>query len=85
VGHCVPFDKFFEVIVMKARTIKCPRCQKPTVYSLENEYRPFCSSLCKLQDTGAWAYEEYKIAGPPADPEDIMAQLGNDGEQGDEH
>jgi hypothetical protein len=29
---------------------------------------PFCSERCHLVDLGRWLGEEYRLAGPPADP-----------------
>lgn len=41
--------------------VKCPRCKTPTIYSVNNPYRPFCSERCKMVDLGRWADENYKI------------------------
>lgn len=47
-----------------ARTeIPCPSCQKLTVWSVENPFRPFCSQRCKLIDFGGWANETHAIPG----------------------
>ena len=43
---------------------KCPRCGKPTPKVKNNEYRPFCSTKCKLIDFGSWANEENIISRP---------------------
>jgi uncharacterized protein len=43
------------------REVPCPLCKKPSLFSPENEYRPFCSKRCRLTDLGAWANEEYAI------------------------
>ena len=51
-----------------ARIITCPRCKKPTAWSSENPYRPFCSERCKLIDLGQWANEEYRIPVEEDDP-----------------
>ena len=48
-----------------ARTIRCPGCGGPSVYSAENAFRPFCSARCRNNDLGAWANEGYAV---PADP-----------------
>jgi uncharacterized protein len=54
-----------------ARTVACPICGKDSVFSPENEFRPFCSKRCRLTDLGAWANEEYAIPdAKPANPED---------------
>ena len=41
---------------------KCPRCEKVTNMTKDNEYRPFCSEVCKLIDFGSWANEENIIS-----------------------
>lgn len=42
--------------------VKCPGCKQETIYSKENEYRPFCSEKCHLIDLGAWFEESYKVS-----------------------
>ena len=49
--------------------IICPKCRNITTWE-ENPYRPFCSERCKLIDLGAWADEEYRIAGRKEEEED---------------
>lgn len=44
-------------------TIPCPQCQKIVDISEKTPYRPFCSERCRLIDLGAWANEDYQIAG----------------------
>ncbi len=44
-----------------ARQIPCARCGKPTLFTSENPYRPFCSERCKLIDLGNWADGRYNI------------------------
>jgi endogenous inhibitor of DNA gyrase (YacG/DUF329 family) len=34
-------------------------------------WAPFCSERCKLIDLGRWLGEEHRIAGPPADLDDL--------------
>ncbi len=48
--------------------VKCPTCDKPVKWVLENMFRPFCSERCKLIDLGDWAAEEHKIEGEKVDP-----------------
>ena len=50
-------------------TVKCPTCKKPAEFSSENPYRPFCSERCSIIDLGAWAQEQYKVAGESVDIE----------------
>ena len=55
------------------RTVSCPCCQREIEWSARWPQRPFCSERCRLIDLGAWAGEEYRIAGqagPPADERD---------------
>ena len=59
------------------RIIPCPRCKKSTRYDPANPYRPFCSDRCKNEDIISWATESYKMAGEPADPEEILEELQN--------
>ena len=50
------------------KTVPCPRCGAPALFSPENAHRPFCTERCKLIDLGAWADEEYRIPAPPEPP-----------------
>ena len=50
--------------------VDCPACARKTEYSPTNRWRPFCSERCKHIDLGAWASEQYRIAGAPVDPTD---------------
>jgi endogenous inhibitor of DNA gyrase (YacG/DUF329 family) len=57
------------------RTVACPRCGAPSLFSAENRWRPFCSARCKLIDLGAWASEAYRVPAETkpaegAEPED---------------
>jgi hypothetical protein len=45
----------------KPRTVPCPLCGKPALFTPDNPYRPFCSQRCKLIDLGQWANEEYRV------------------------
>ncbi|MBH1966006.1 MAG: DNA gyrase inhibitor YacG [Comamonadaceae bacterium] len=45
----------------KARTVRCPACSGPSLYSPENRFRPFCSERCKTHDLGAWASESFRM------------------------
>jgi len=44
--------------------VRCPRCGTKTAYH-GNACRPFCSTRCQQLDLGAWAEEDYRIAGDP--------------------
>ncbi|MDH4231275.1 MAG: DNA gyrase inhibitor YacG [Nitrospirota bacterium] len=58
--------------------IICPVCKNITTWE-ENPFRPFCSERCRLIDLGAWASEEYRIAGKPREEQDRSDQ--NEGEE----
>jgi hypothetical protein len=45
----------------KQRTVPCPVCGKPALFTPDNPFRPFCSQRCKLIDLGQWANEEYRV------------------------
>ncbi|MFT3759740.1 DNA gyrase inhibitor YacG [Thauera sp.] len=49
------------------RTVSCPTCSKPVVWSTESRYRPFCSARCRQIDLGAWASEAYRVPSSPPD------------------
>ena len=51
---------------MTRTKMSCPNCQKPVIWSMENEFRPFCSERCKLLDLGEWASGRMVV---PADAE----------------
>jgi endogenous inhibitor of DNA gyrase (YacG/DUF329 family) len=58
------------------RLVQCPSCRKPTPYSDENAYRPFCCRACKDGDTIAWIDEQYRVPGQFIDEEtEEFAQL----------
>ncbi|HIC34663.1 MAG TPA: DNA gyrase inhibitor YacG [Pseudomonadales bacterium] len=43
--------------------VPCPTCKKVLRWTVENEFRPFCSERCRLIDFGAWADEKHAIPG----------------------
>ena len=43
------------------RTVRCPGCGGPSLYTPGNAYRPFCGERCKNIDLGAWATEGFSI------------------------
>ena len=47
---------------MTTKMVKCPTCEKETMFAPENQFRPFCSERCRLIDLGEWAQESYKVA-----------------------
>jgi endogenous inhibitor of DNA gyrase (YacG/DUF329 family) len=59
--------------------MKCPSCHRPSTYSKENPFRPFCSERCKLIDFGAWANEEYAV------PSEESPRLPDETDQGHAH
>ena len=60
---------------MKASTpiVNCPQCGEPTEFAPSNRYRPFCSERCRLIDLGAWASDQYRVAGDPLD-NDVLSE-----------
>jgi len=62
------------------KTVSCPTCGRPVVWSEESTYRPFCSKRCRLIDLGAWLDEDYRIndgTDPPSEdppPSDDSSQ-----------
>lgn len=51
--------------------VKCPTCRADVVWQAANQYRPFCSSRCKLIDLGEWAHERYAVA---AEEDDTLSE-----------
>ena len=46
----------------KRPTVNCPRCSAAVRWGPDSPFRPFCSERCKMNDLGAWANEEYRVA-----------------------
>ncbi len=67
---------------METKQIKCPLCKKPTVYSPENKFRPFCSERCRLIDLGEWASGSYAV---PTDEKISIQELGSDSDHDSEN
>lgn len=65
---------------MKSKQVKCPTCGKAVEWSLENQWRPFCSERCRLIDLGEWAAERHRI--PSEAPKDF--DEGEGGEKSEE-
>ena len=49
----------------------CPICKKPR----NEEYTPFCSQRCRDRDLARWFGDGYAVAGRPALPEEIAAEV----------
>ncbi len=47
----------------KPPIVRCPACGGPSLFAPTNSWRPFCSQRCKQVDFGAWASEEFRVAG----------------------
>lgn len=47
----------------KPRVVKCPTCGTAVEWVQDNKWRPFCSDRCRLIDLGAWATDQYRVAG----------------------
>ena len=56
-----------------APVVKCPACGGKSIFAPNNEWRPFCSQRCKQIDFGAWASEDFRVAGnlDDLDPEEV--------------
>ena len=57
---------------MQTPTVTCPTCGRSHAWDPANRWRPFCSERCKKIDLGAWASDQYRIAGPDASPMDAQ-------------
>ncbi len=55
-----------------SKTVKCPTCGKPVVWSEKSKWRPFCSERCRLIDLGEWASESHRIPGESTYPEEFV-------------
>jgi uncharacterized protein len=62
-----------EPLKPEARTVRCPRCQGPALFSPDNRWRPFCSERCRLADLGAWADERFRIPAKPPQDAEVLA------------
>ncbi|MCB1957994.1 MAG: DNA gyrase inhibitor YacG [Rhodocyclaceae bacterium] len=57
------------------RMVKCPQCGQPALWAPDNRWRPFCSERCRQIDLGAWASDQYRVAGSePAGDSDPGAE-----------
>lgn len=68
--------------------VTCPHCKKPSLFSSENPYRPFCCERCRLIDLGKWANEEYKVESKEPvyiEDEDLMLTEPEDNDESHEH
>lgn len=51
------------------KTVTCPACGGPSLYTPSNRFRPFCCERCKQIDLGAWAAEDFRVpTAPPLEP-----------------
>ncbi|MCB9665762.1 MAG: DNA gyrase inhibitor YacG [Alphaproteobacteria bacterium] len=56
----------------------CPTCGTPASVARDNPDRPFCSARCRTRDLMSWLDEDYRIPGPPVDPEAIAPTTSRD-------
>ena len=56
--------------------VKCPGCGKPTEFTPDNKFRPFCSERCSTGDLGAWADESYKVPVSVQETESVNRESG---------
>ncbi len=64
----------------KPPIVRCPACGGDSLFALGNPWRPFCSQRCKQVDFGAWASEEFRVAGQledldPSELSDLSDQI----------
>jgi hypothetical protein len=53
----------------KKKKPRCPICRDEVERLPDNEYFPFCSRRCKMEDLGKWLEEDYSIRMTPASTE----------------
>ncbi|MSQ19896.1 MAG: DNA gyrase inhibitor YacG [Betaproteobacteria bacterium] len=51
----------------RAKVVSCPGCGAQVEWGPASVFRPFCSNRCEMSDLGAWATEQYRVAGTDAD------------------
>jgi endogenous inhibitor of DNA gyrase (YacG/DUF329 family) len=61
----------------------CPACAGRSIFGPSNRWRPFCSERCKRIDLGAWASDQYRIAG--SDATSMEQDAGPDGDRSSPH
>ena len=61
------------------KQIQCPYCRKGKVEQ-GSKYWPFCSERCRMLDLGAWAKEEYRVAGETIINDEINELSGEEQE-----
>ncbi len=56
---------------------KCPTCRKQAARE-NNQFFPFCTERCQLQDLGRWLDNGYSIPGDPAYDEGLDSSKEDD-------
>lgn len=64
------------------RMVKCPRCGVPVRYEAANRFRPFCGERCRQIDMGAWASDEYRVAGESVAADDDASSVAEGEDEG---
>lgn len=54
-----------------SRKVACPSCGGEVVWAAESRFRPFCSERCRTADLGAWASNQYRVAGQETPGSDL--------------
>lgn len=69
--------------MMSQLTVQCPTCGTQVIWAPTSNYRPFCSSRCRLIDLGEWASESNRIPEhPTADHQhSLLDEVGRLSEQ----
>ena len=60
------------------RSVSCPQCGEPVLWTEASSFRPFCSARCKGIDLGAWASGDYAIAAVSLEDKIEDADNGNE-------
>jgi uncharacterized protein len=55
----------------KPLIVTCPQCKGKSIYAPTNAHRPFCSERCRQIDLGAWASDQYVVAGSKGSETDL--------------
>lgn len=57
------------------KKVACPTCEKESIWSTENRFRPFCCERCKLIDLGEWASESYAIPQKHSEEDEVFSGM----------
>ena len=63
--------------------VNCPSCQKEVTWTEKNQYRPFCSERCRMQDLANWATASYTVSSPLTEADENFDNVDSDAESED--